>query len=484
MIGTTMPKTQTGRTVAVLLALVVALAATATSGSGSPATFPGPAGKIALGSGALDQSRGLVLANPDGSGKTAIPTAPGVAPVWSADGKWLAYSTFPEPWVIRVARADGSSDRELLPKTAGAPAVHYTFAWSPTGSEIAYQCATGLCAVRVSDGVTRRILDKVGFFDLGSYPSWSPDGKKIAFHCISLCIVNADGSDAVAYTPPAGTPLGRFPDWSPDGRQLLVTFRGKVQTLDVDDGELRTLVDLGGELIAHAHWSPDGKSVLVSQSGSGVYILRLDGNQPVQVPNGVFGDWGTSPAVMVSDARFEPRWVLSRQAGSLVVSGIASHASNLTVTIRSVRATYPARSASVSTGAYTATVPLPLDLVPGSYEIVVGGTSGGEKLLDTTRAAALATPPTGLVSSSTLTASAGGRRLTARFVFSVRPASGRRPTAVWLSPSGAVALRERLPNARTVSSALAGLEPLARGRWRCRLEIGGVVLAIPSARVG
>lgn len=68
-----------------------------------------------------------MLANPDGSEKTAIPTAPG-APVWSADGKWLAYSTFPEPWVIRVARADGSGDREILSKTAGAPAVHYSLA--------------------------------------------------------------------------------------------------------------------------------------------------------------------------------------------------------------------------------------------------------------------------------------------------------------------------------------------------------------------
>jgi hypothetical protein len=465
------------RAVKTVVALGLGMTTLSSSGSAAPTTFPGANGKIAVSSSGFGS--GAELANPDGSGRTVLPIPGGFRPVWSADGKWLAYSTFPEPWVIRVARSDGSSDREVLPKTAPAPATHYGFAWSPNGSEIAYQCATGLCAVRVSDGTTRRILDTRPAPG-GIYPAWSPDGTKIAFHCSGLCVTNADGSDAIVFTAPPGTGLGFFPDWSPDGTRLLLTVRGSVRTLDVDDGELRQLVDLGGDLNARAHWSPDGTSVLISHAG--VYLLRLDGSQPVLVPNGVFGDWGTSPAAMVSEARLEPRWVLSRQAGRLVVSGTASHASSLTVTLRSTRRTYPARAASVQAGAYTVSVALPPDLLPGAYEVVVGGTSGDERLLDVSRSVSLQAPASGLVASSRIVKRGPGR-LAARFAFSIRPATGRHPTAVWLTPSRKVRLRERLPKARIVTSTLTVSEPLTRGRWRCRLEVGGTVLAVASLRI-
>jgi hypothetical protein len=255
-----------------------------------------------------------------------------------------------------------------------------------------------------------------------------------------------------------------------------------VTTLAVDSGELRLLADLGGQQNARAHWSPDGKSALIWHS-TGVYLLGLDGSQPVLAPGGVFGDWGTSPAVMVSDARFDARWVLSRQAGRVVLSGTASHASSLTVTIRRAGRTYPSSAVPVAAGPYTTSVALPAELSPGTYDVVVGGTSGSERLLDVTRSESLAAPASGLVSRSSVSVSGNGRRLSARFTFSVRPASDRRPTAVWIAPSGAVRLRQQLPNARVVTSLFSGDEPLARGRWKCRLEVGRVPLAVVSVRV-
>jgi hypothetical protein len=137
----------------------------------------------------------------------------------------------------------------------------------------------------------------------------------------------------------------------------------------------------------------------------------------------------------------------------------------------------------VPAGQFTVSTPLPRDLLPGALEVVVGGTSGSEPLLTVVRPETLAAPATGLVARSAMTARPGGRRLSARFVFSVRPASAR-PTAVWIAPSGAVRFRQRLPNARVVTSSLVGEERLPRGRWRCRLEVVGTPLAVVAARVG
>ncbi|MEP7225219.1 MAG: hypothetical protein ABI783_09700, partial [Actinomycetota bacterium] len=239
------------------MVLALSSAVLATSGSASPTTFPGAAGKIVLSSRGFGS--GAELINPDGSGRTSVTVPGGYQPVWSADGKWLAYSTFPEPWVIRVVRADGTSDREVLSTRASAPATSPAYTWSPNGSEIAYPCATGLCAVRAADGTTRRVVD-LPSPSRATNPTWSPDGSRIAFGCrfiAPLCIVRPDGSDPITFTSGPGL-LISFPDWSPDGMRILFGSGSKVYAFDVDDGEVRLLVDMGGEFNARARWAPDG----------------------------------------------------------------------------------------------------------------------------------------------------------------------------------------------------------------------------------
>ena len=472
------------------MVLALSSAVLATSGSASPATFPGAAGKIVLSSRGFGS--GAELINPDGSGRTSVAVPGGYQPVWSADGKWLAYSTFPEPWVIRVVRADGTSDREVLSTRASAPATSPAYTWSPNGSEIAYPCATGLCAVRVADGTARRVLDvpapaRVAFL------SWSPDGSKIAFVCpfiAPLCLVKPDGTDPVGFV---GLPGGGFPDWSPDGTRILLSVRTKLYTLDVDDGEVRLLVDMGGELNARARWSPDGKSMLISSSPS-LYVMRLDGSAPTKIADGALGDWGTSPAAMVSDTRAEPRWVLSRQVGSLELAGTSSHPSELQITLRSAKNSYPPIAVSAPAGEYRLSVRLPAEFLPGAYNVTVGGASGGERLLDVVRSVQIAAPAAGIVSRSWISTTAGGpsraripratRRLFAQFAFAVRPAKGQRLTAVWSTPSGSVRLRQSVPYAGITRAAIADDNGLAAGTWRCSLEAGRTALAIASIRIG
>lgn len=477
--------------------LLVALGLTtvlAGAGSSAPATFPGTNGKITLSHGLRADRPGIDLVNPDGSGRTTLPTPGGYSPVWSADGKWLAYSTFPEPWVVRIVRADGTGDREVLPANAGSPATWPTeYAWSPNGSEIAYKCPTGLCAVRLADGRTRQIVQYQS--SGGAGPSWSPDGSKIAFRCPGaiLCLVSPDGTGLAGFVGQTGVGIGRCCDWSPDGTRLLLTGRTQVYALDVDDGELRQLVDLGGDTVISARWSPDGRAVIVRRFPS-VYVVRLDGTPATKIAEGDIGDWGTSPVVTVSVSSLEPRWVLSRQAGRVQLRGTASHASSLTVAVRAAGRTYPAASVSVRAGDYAVSSPLPRDLLPGGLEILVGGTSESEPLLTVVRAGKLPAPATGLVSRSWISMTRRGApralvqrgttRLFAQFAFSVRPAPGHPLRAVWLSPSGAARRVPIAGGARIVSASLGSDLPLARGRWRCRLDAGGTPLAIASVRVG
>ena len=97
---------------------------------------------------------GLDLVNPDGSGRTTLRTPGGYAPVWSADGRWLAYSTFPEPWVLRVVRADGTGDREVLLLAPERLRRGRRSTRGPDRVRDRVQVPAGLCAVRVADGKT------------------------------------------------------------------------------------------------------------------------------------------------------------------------------------------------------------------------------------------------------------------------------------------------------------------------------------------
>ncbi|MGH3077133.1 MAG: TolB family protein [Gaiellaceae bacterium] len=482
----------------------VAAAALATAGSPAPRTFPGPNGKMVLGG--LSSIR---LLNPDGSGNTTIPVQGGMSPVWSADGRWLAYSSNRDPWTLRVMRADGTGDREVLGVGGGNSPMHYSFAWSPTGAEIAYQCSAGLCAVRVADGTTRQVL-KIALGTAESInPAWSPDGTRIAFQCrvqfrVTLCMVRSDGTEAVAFVLPTGIPSG-FPDWSPDGSRILVSGGTRAAALDVDGDEARVLVDLGGggeplPPLHRARWSPDGRSLALRVTRpppgmtAGTYVVPVTGGQPVKVADAAMNDWGSSPAVTVSESQLEPTWVLSRQAGRVHLRGVASHASSVSVAIRSLGHTYPSASVSVPAGGYAVSTRLPRDLLPGPLEVVVSGTSGTELLLTVIRPETLPAPATGLVSRSWISVRRRGAprarvphrttTLFAQFAFSVRPAAGQRLRAVWVAPSGAPGATVSVRSARIVSASVTSDLGLQRGRWRCRLEAGRTPLAIASVRVG
>jgi len=238
-------------------------------------TVPGRNGRIAFSTGGI-----VLTVRPDGSG-VKIVTA-GSAPVWSPNGKRIAYVWSNSVYTISAAGGgkrerrlvianarspiwspsgqrlavvrrsgiwlvgrDGRNPRRL---TAVAPGFPGELDWSPDGSRIAFSHKRAIVAVSVRDGTlttlrvpTPTVTSAAGGWceENGLYaPTWSPDGARLAFQTVATCggpganpitfstieIVDADsGSDLAGIDGTVGSPYdfgALLPSWAPDGRAL------------------------------------------------------------------------------------------------------------------------------------------------------------------------------------------------------------------------------------------------------------------------
>src|SRR5213082_1055659 len=222
-------------------------------------------------------------------------------PVWSPDGKWIAFfGRLGDKHGLMIAKPDGS-DVTVLASPEGTnsplPGAGNEVAWSPDGKQIAY----------ISSAPDSRAAEAKGDTDEHSI-DWSPDGKEILyltnpepnqdefFNYDVFALKVADGSVRRI----TATEFNEYdPIWSPNGKKIL--FRGTrrgltdrettmedthVWVMNADGSDRREIGALIDNRQGSPHWAPDGNSVYftVQERGSN-YLMRqpVSGGRPEYV---------------------------------------------------------------------------------------------------------------------------------------------------------------------------------------------------------
>src|SRR6266566_936424 len=181
-------------------------------------------GKIAFHS-TRDGDFQIYVMNPEGSGVARVTNDTGgsVDPIWSPDGKRIAYANFhsgrSEVFVINVV---GTGETQLTTE-GGFPG-----AWSPDGTRIAFANSSDgddeIFILNLDGSGVTRLTDNT-FRD--SPTAWSPNGAQILFLSDredgdeEIFVMNADGSGVTQLTHSPGRDEGDRAGWSPDGTRIV-----------------------------------------------------------------------------------------------------------------------------------------------------------------------------------------------------------------------------------------------------------------------
>jgi TolB protein len=252
---------------------------------------------------------------PDGSGLTEVTKswADDLAPVWSPDGRWIAF----------VSLRDTLTGKWDLEKGS----IYIT----------EFDLVRG-----VSLGNVRRVTDNTAS---DGWPTWSPDGQRIAFHSKrdgnwDIWVINIDGTGLTRLTRHDAP--DRYPAWSPDGRQIAFTSKRsgneEIWVLDFDaalsgEGDSQAVnLTQSPSPDRYSMWSPDGRQLAFTTRRDGnyeVYLMGADGSNPRNVSNSPdttegLADWSPDGKSLV---------LYSNRPGNkdvFIVDLAASHWTNIT----------------------------------------------------------------------------------------------------------------------------------------------------------
>lgn len=215
---------------------------------------------------------------------------------WTGDGAWLIASTVVDTDALLAGKkprrrslqqlhaiaADGSGKRVRLSDGSGwdsSPAV------SPDGTRIAFVSSRNdkveLRVVAVAGGGAKRVVQVKGDDVLGA-PAWSPDGTQIVFECKRggakatqrLCATSAAGGETRDLT----SSWAASPSFSPDGTHIAYVAK------DPEGGEQVWVMGADGS--APRMLTSDGRNTLPRWSLDGTriaYVSDAPGNPEVVV---------------------------------------------------------------------------------------------------------------------------------------------------------------------------------------------------------
>ena len=179
---------------------------------------------------------------------TVSADATNVRPMWSPDGKRIAYQSNKDgSFHIYIMDADGGNTQQI---SSGADIDDRHPAWSPDGNTIAVDSGDATHReIWLIDIPSKRRTQITKTGGIASFPSWSPDGKRLAYYVYTS-----------SYTPSTTTAAGQY-----TGQMDVFTASRDGSGVAQMTNGLASEANSQCTFACHSvRWSPDGSRIAFS----------------------------------------------------------------------------------------------------------------------------------------------------------------------------------------------------------------------------